>query len=292
VSDSKLNYFITMDIGSFALIRPFSPLETQFAAIRDLGITHADITDNHDGATLGVEYGFAASVSLDSHPRVTRDLAKKYGLTLTSVCAHANLLDPASPDRYQTHQIIKAIKLAHLLGIPQVITTEGEPKTPFGHALSKSERIFSIKEKLAEPVNWAAELGVELLLEPHGPVTDTIEGMAAILDGLKHEETVGVNLDTGNCWLGGSEPLAFIKTFGTRIKHVHWKDMGSEWGAKRGSLFGCGMGNIPLGAGVVDIASVVKELKKIGFNGPTTIEVAGDENVKASLKNLREWIGT
>jgi inosose dehydratase len=281
-----------MDIGSFALIRPFSPLETQFAAIHDLGITHADITDNHDGATLGVEYGFAASVSLDSHPRATREMAKKYGITLTSVCAHANLLDPASPDRYQTHEIIKAIKLAHLLGIPQVITTEGDPKTPFGHSLSKSEQIFSIKEKLAEPVNWAAELGVELLLEPHGPVTDTIEGMAAILDGLKHEQTVGVNLDTGNVWLGGSEPLAFIKTFGTRIKHVHWKDMGSEWVAKRGSLFGCGMGNIPLGAGVVDIASVVKELKNVGFNGPTTIEVAGDENVKASLKNLREWIGT
>ena len=48
----------------------------------------------------------------------------------------------------------------------------------------------------------------------------------------------------------------------------------------------------PLGAGVVDIASIVKALKEFGFNGPTTIEVAGDENVKASLKNLREWIGT
>jgi inosose dehydratase len=281
-----------MVIGSFALIRPFSSLETQFAAIRDLGITHADITDNHDGATLGVEYGFAASVSLDSHPRGTRELTKKYGITLTSVCAHANLLDPASPDRYQTHQIIKAIKLAHLLGIPQVITTEGEPKTPFGLSLSKAEQIFSIKEKLEEPVNWAGELGIELLLEPHGPVTDSVEGMAAILDGLKHEQTVGVNLDTGNSWLGGSEPLAFIKTFRNRIKHVHWKDMGSEWIPKRGSLFGCGMGNIPLGTGVVDIASIVEALKEFGFNGPTTIEVAGDENVKASLKNLREWIGT
>ena len=92
------------------------------------------------------------------------------------ICAHANLLDPASPDRYQTHQIIKAIKLAHLLGIPQVITTEGEPKTPFGHSLSMAEQIFSIKEK--------------------------------------------------------------------------WKDMGSERIPKRGSLFGCGMGNIPFGAGL------------------------------------------
>jgi inosose dehydratase len=53
-------------------------------------------------------------------------------------------------------------------------------------------------EKLHEPVSRAQELGIELLIEPQGPVTDSIDGMAAILDGLKHEETVGVNLDTGS----------------------------------------------------------------------------------------------
>jgi inosose dehydratase len=37
--------------------------------------------------------------------------------------------------------------------------------------------------------------------------------MEEILDGLKHEEIVGVNLDTGNSWLGGSEPVDFVRTF-------------------------------------------------------------------------------
>jgi inosose dehydratase len=267
-------------------------LETQFEAIRELGITHADITDNHDGATLGTEYGFAASASLEAHPRVIRDMTKAHGISLTSVCAHANLLDPTSPDRYQTHQIIKAIKLAHYLGIRQVITTEGNPKTSFGNSLTAAERIFSIKEKLLEPVSWADELGIELLIEPHGPVTDSIDGMAAILDGLKHEEIVGVSLDTGNSWLGGSEPVDFVRTFGKRIRHVHWKDMGSEWIPKRGSLYGCGMGNIPLGQGVVGIPTIIEELKRIGFDGPTTLEVAGEDNVKASLSSLHQWAGT
>jgi inosose dehydratase len=157
-----------MIIGSFALIRPFTSLETQFAAIRELGITYADITDNHDGATLGTEYGFAASASLEAHPRVIREMAKVHGISLTSVCAHANLLDPTGPDRYQTHQIIKAIKLAHYLGIRQVITTEGDPKTSFGHSLTPAERVFSIKEKLHEPVSWAQELGVEYSLSRMG----------------------------------------------------------------------------------------------------------------------------
>ena len=72
-------------------------------------------------------------------------MVSEFGLTLTSVCAHANLLDPTSPDRYGTAEIIKAIKLAHFLGVKQVITTEGDPKTDFGHQLSDGQRLFSIR---------------------------------------------------------------------------------------------------------------------------------------------------
>jgi hypothetical protein len=91
-----------MKIGCFALIQPFSPMRRQFELIRELGFDYADLTDNHDGATLGTEYGFSASFSLDSHPATILDMVNEFGLTLTSVCAHANLLDPTSPDRYGT----------------------------------------------------------------------------------------------------------------------------------------------------------------------------------------------
>ncbi|MCX6928899.1 MAG: sugar phosphate isomerase/epimerase, partial [Verrucomicrobia bacterium] len=122
-----------MIIGCFALVQPFSPMRRQFELIRQMGFDYADLTDNHNGATLGTEYGFAASFSLDSHPATILTMVQEFGLKLTSVCAHANLLDPTAPDRYGTHQIIKAIKLAHFLGVRQVITTEGDPKTDFGH---------------------------------------------------------------------------------------------------------------------------------------------------------------
>jgi inosose dehydratase len=278
-----------MKIGCFALIQPFSSMRRQFELIRKTGFDYADLTDNHSGATLGTEYGFSASISLDSHPATILDMVGEFGLTLTSVCAHANLLDPSSPDRYGTPEIIKAVKLAHFLGVKQVITTEGDPKTDFGHGLTEAERIFTIREKLHEPVRWAATLGIELLLEPHGIVTDSLDGMSRLLDGLGHEETVGVNLDTGNLWLGGGEPLDFIRKFGARIKHVHWKDMPAEWTSKRGTLYGCGMGLIPLGDGVVGIESVVKELRQCGFDGPTTLEVAGEDAVQRSAERLRQW---
>jgi len=280
-----------MILGCFALVEPFSPMRRQFQLIREMGFDYADLTDNHDGATLGTEYGFSASLSLESHPASICGLISEFKLTLTSVCAHANLLDPTSPDVYGTHEIIKAIRLAHLLGVKQVITTEGDPKTDFGHGLNRAEKLFAIREKLYQPIRWAEELGIELLLEPHGCLTDTVDGMSAILDALGHEKTVGVNLDTGNSWLGGGDPLAFIKTFGKRIRHVHWKDMGKEWEARRGTMFGCGMGLIPLGDGVVGIQAVVDALGASGFNGPTTLEVAGAEAVKRSAERLRKWSG-
>lgn len=281
---------IDMIIGCFALVNPFQSMAEQFKAIKAMGIDYVDLTDNHCGGMLGVEYGFTASVSLDSHPEKIRQMADDADVSLISVCAHANLLDPPAPDTYGTDEIVKAIKLAHYLGIKHVITTEGDPKTEFGHKLTQEQRIFTICEKLRSPVAWASELTVELLLRPHGIVTGSVDGMQSLLDELGYEDTVGICLDTGNSWLSGSDPINYIKTFGDRIKHVHWKDMESSWEPKRGTLFGCGMAQIPLGDGVVGIEKIVKELTGIGFKGATTLEILGSENVKTSVSRLKKWV--
>lgn len=278
-----------MIIGCFALIEPFSPMKRQFQAIREMGFDFADLTDNQASASLGNEYGFSASVCLESHPARVRAMFEESGLSITSVCAHANLLDPPAPDVYGTNDIIKAIRLAHHLGINQVITTEGDPKTDFGHRLTHAERIFSVKSKLQAPIAWAEELGIELLLEPHGILTDTVEGMGDLLEALGHEKTVGINLDTGNSWLGGGVPLDFVRVFGKRIKHVHWKDLGADWLPKRGKMYGCAMGTIPVGDGVIGIQPIAEALLASGFEGPTTLEVAGKDNLLESAKRLRAW---
>ncbi len=278
-----------MIIGCFALVEPFSPLERQFQLIREMGFRYADLTDNHDGGALGVEYGFAATASLDDLPGTVRRMVDAHALTLTSVCAHANLLDPTSPAVYGTAQVIKAIRLAHHLGVKQVITTEGDPKTPWGHALTPEQRLFLIEERLQTPIAWAEELGIELLLEPHGVVTDDLDQLRRLLDRLGHEKTVGVNLDTGNSWLGGADPLAYVAAFGKRIRHVHWKDLPASMEAQRGKLFGCGMSGIAVGDGVVGVRKVVDALMSMGFDGPTTLEIAGREAVLASAERLQAW---
>jgi inosose dehydratase len=270
-----------MTIGCFALVHPFRPLDAQLAQIAAWGFKHADVTDNCDGASLGVEFGFSAVASLDANPHDLRRLFASHGLEITSWCAHANLLDPTAPWRFGTAQIIKAIRAAALIGVKHVITTEGEPSTAFGHALSRDEQIFSIREKLREPLRLAEDLGVKLLLEPHGPVSDNLALTERVLDACA-SPALGLNLDTGNLWLGGGNPVDYVRRFGSKIEHVHWKDLPAEMIAQRGKQFGCGMASIALGEGVIGIAEIAQELKKIGFAGHTTLEVAGERAVLAS----------
>ncbi len=270
-----------MKIGCFALIHPFRPLADQLAQIAAWGFRHADVTDNCDGASLGTEFGFAAVASLDANPHDLRRLFAEHGLEITSWCAHSNLLDPAAPWRFGNAQIVKAVRAAALIGVPHVIVTEGEPSTAFGHQLTEDERIFTIREKLHEPLRLANDLGVKLLFEPHGPVSTSLAQTERLLDTCD-SPALGLNLDTGNLWLGGGDPVAYVRKFGAKIEHVHWKDMPAEMEPLRGKKFGCGMGTIALGEGVVGIADVVAELKNSGFDGHTTLEVAGERAVLAS----------
>jgi inosose dehydratase len=277
---------MAIKVGCFALINPFSTLDKQLDQIVEWGFKYADLTDNTDGACLGNEYGFTAVASLDANPFDLKRMFNGRGIEITSVCAHANLLDPTAPWRYGTHQIIKAIRIAGALGIKHVITSEGDPKTEFGHQLTDQEAIFSISEKLNEPLKMAADYGVKILLEPHGRVTDSIPLLEKVIDRC-NSDALAVNLDTGNLWLGGGEPLEFIKKFGDKIEHVHWKDLGEEFLPQRGKIFGCGMSLMALGDGIIGIEEIYRALVKSGFDGYSTLEIAGEEAVEKSRDFLR-----
>lgn len=277
-----------MKVGCFALINPFSTLDAQLDQIKEWGFKYADLTDSSDGACLGNEYGFTAMASLDANPFDLKRMFEDRGITMTSVCAHANLLDPTAPWRYGTSQIIKAVRIAAAIGVKHIITSEGDPKTEFGHNLSEDEAIFSIAEKLHEPLRMATDYGVKILIEPHGRYSDSITHLERIMVTC-NSEALGVNLDTGNLWLGGGNPIEMIERFGNKIEHVHWKDLPAEFLAQRGKIFGCGMSIIELGTGVIGIEAIYKKLQSIGYDGYTTLEIAGKEAVIGSynfLKNL------
>ena len=277
---------MAIKVGCFALIDPFSTLDHQLSRIKSWGFKYADVTDNSDGACLGVHYGFTAVASLDANPFDLKRMFDKYGLTISTYCAHANLLDPAAPWRYGTAQIIKAVRAAAAIGVKHVVTSEGDPHTEFGHNLTEAEALFSIREKLYEPLRVAADHGVKILLEPHGRYTGSIDWMEKILE-LCNSSALGVNMDTGNSWLGGTDPVEMVRRLGSQIEHVHWKDMPADLEPKRGTIYGTGMTLVALGSGAVDIKGVYRELVKAGFDGYSTLEIAGDEAVTKSYQYLR-----
>lgn len=276
-----------MKIGVFLLIEPFASVEVQLKRAKEMGFQCADITDTNAGGSMLGSAGFSPTVSLDENPFEVKRLFEKYEMEPSTVCAHALLLEPSNPGVYGTAEIMKAIRFAAAIGIKDVITTETDPRSDWARNLTYDQQIFTTAEKLYTPVRMAADYGVRLLLEPHGPVTDTIKGIQDVIDMLGNPDSLGVNLDTGNSWLGGTDPVEMAKTFKDKIHHVHWKDLGEEWVEKRGSIYGCGFSTIALGDGVIDVAGVCEVLKDAGVAG-STLEIVGSEDIlKKSAAYLR-----
>jgi inosose dehydratase len=275
-----------MNVGVFLLIEPFASVERQLILAKEMGFTYADITDTNAGGSLLGSAGFSPTVSLDENPFEVLRLFQKHGMTPATICAHASLLEPSNPGKFGTDEIMKAVKFAAAIGVKDVITTETDPHSQWAQNLTYDQRVFIIAEKLYTPVRMAEDYGVRLLLEPHGPITDSIDGIQAVFDMLGNPASLGVNLDTGNSWLGGADPVEMARVFKDKIHHIHWKDLGEEWVAKRGTQFGCGFSTIALGDGVIDVKGVCEVLKDAGIES-STLEIIGSEDI---LKKSVEFL--
>jgi len=276
-----------MKVGMFLVVEPLAPVIRQLELVKSFGFDCADITDTHAGGSMFASAGFLPSVSLDDNPFEVVRMFEHYGITPTTVCAHAALLEPSSPAAYQTDEIMKAIRFAAAVGIKEVVTTDTEPQSEWAKNLTHEQAVFTICEKLYVPCQMAADYGVHLLLEPHGPITGSLQGMRDVFKFLHNPPGLGVNMDTGNAWLGGVDPVEMAKEFKDKIHHIHWKDLGEEWVPKRGTMFGCGFSTIALGDGVVDVKGVIDVLKDKDIEY-STLEIVGNEDILRRSKAFVE----
>ena len=121
-----------MNIGLFLLIKPFTSVEEQLKLAKEMGFSYADVTDTNAGGSMLGTAGFSPTVSLDDNPFDVKRLFDKYGMKISTICAHGNLIDPPKPSRFGTAEIMKAIKMAAAIGVKDIITTESEPLTEWG----------------------------------------------------------------------------------------------------------------------------------------------------------------
>lgn len=123
----------------------------------------------------------------------------------------------------------------------------------------------------------AAHWGVRVAYE-NGSERDVAEILSAIEGG---NEWIGVNIDTGNLASRGGDPVQAIRVLGKKVLHVHLKDVPAMHSHQ------C----VAIGAGIVDVEGVFRELQACGYSGWLSIEIeTGDHDPTAEILASAETI--
>jgi sugar phosphate isomerase/epimerase len=118
-----------------------------------------------------------------------------------------------------------------------------------------------------------------------GTVVQTAAEIDRVMEGT--DDVVGLLLDTGHATWGGDDPVRLAKTYRSRIRHVHCKDVRekvrTESEKKDLSFLDsvlAGVYTIP-GDGAVDYVSTFKALK--GYSGWVVVEAEQDPSIANPL---------
>jgi len=87
-----------------------------------------------------------------------------------------------------------------------------------------------------------------------------------------------MNMDTGNTYIAGQDPVAFLERFLDKVSHVHIKDVSESLArAARGELTGIAVSHCAIGEGVnaENIRRCLKLLRDSGYRGVLSIECEG-----------------
>jgi sugar phosphate isomerase/epimerase len=134
---------------------------------------------------------------------------------------------------------------------------------------------------------------VVINVEPHGPFTTNPEMLLEIVEHFR-SPYVRINFDTGNSFIAGQDPPAFLEQVAKYVTHVHCKDVSQALAdAARGKDTGISASVVPIGQGVNadNIAKCIKILQARKWEGVFSIESDGEENVVQSVAWLRKQIG-
>lgn len=122
----------------------------------------------------------------------------------------------------------------------------------------------------------AASRGITAALHPHvGTVVESADEVQRVVDG----SSALFCFDTGHLMIGGTDPVAFARTYAARIAHTHLKDVSIE-GMQRVkgdelSYFEAIRDDLlyrPLGQGDVDVRAIVSSLVDAGYDGWFVLE--------------------
>lgn len=244
-----------------------------------------------DGVSWIHGLGYQPHVALYEDPLLLRRKMEKYGVSFSQIDAAFPLSGKDGP-AYGVPYVLKSIPWAKLAGCERIATTDGLHK-PEG--LSDDEAMDMMKFSYGQIIEVAQAYEIFINIEVHGYFTtnpEMLEKMLAFCDS----PYLRLNLDTGNSFIAGQDPVDFAERFKDKVNHVHVKDVSESLAAAvRGDQTGIAVSQCYIGEGVNadNIKKVLTILRDNGYDGVLSMECegAGGPMIEKSLAWLKKTMG-
>ncbi len=240
-----------------------------------------------DGVAWNHGLGYFPHIASWEDPRGVREMLDTCGVRLSQLDAAFPMSRPEGPS-VAVPYVIAAIRWSALAGCPMVDTTDGLEK-PEGY--SEEAVLAAMREGYARIMETAERYGITVTIETHGFFTGRPEYMERMLDFVD-SPLLRMTFDTGNVFIAGQDPAAFLRRFVERVVHVHVKDVAPALSqSSRGKQSGIGMSHSAIGEGenAENIIECLKVLMESKFSGAVSVEcdAAGGPVMEQSLS----WFG-
>lgn len=248
------------------------------------------------GAIDGVSWihglGYQPHVALWEDPVLLRRKMDRYGVQFSQIDAAFPLSLPEGAT-LGVEYVLHTIRWAKLAGCPRVDTTDDRHK-PEG--ITEREALDHMRRLYARIVPVAEAYSITVNIEPHGYFTTKPEFMAEML-AFSDSPFLRMNMDTGNAFIAGQDPVAFLERFKDKVSHVHIKDVSESLAAAmRGELTGIAVSHCAVGDGVNadNIRRCIDILAAAGYDGVLSIECEGQGGpmIERSLAWVRDLVNT
>jgi len=243
-----------------------------------------------DGVSWIHGLGYLPHLSVIDDPLRLRKKMDKYGVRLSQIDAAFPLSGKDGP-LFGVPYVMNTLRYAKLIGCPRVCTTDGLHK-PEG--LSDGEAMDLMKRSYGQIIDVAENYEIDVTIEIHGYFTTNINRLGEML-AFVDSPRLQLNLDTGNSFIAGGNPIDFANRFAKKVSHVHIKDVSAELAEKaRGNDTGIALSHSAIGDGVnaENIRETLKILHQVGFAGPLSMECEGQGGpmIEKSLCWLRQTL--
>lgn len=251
---------------------------------RQHGVTHIEC-GAIDGVYMLHSLGYWPHVALYEDPVLLRRKMEKYGVQMSEIDAAFPLSIPEGLT-LGVEYILHTIRWARMAGCPRVDTTDDKHR-PAG--MTDKEVLEHLRRVYGMVLPAAEAHQVIVNVEPHGYCTTKPELMHEILH-LYDSPYLGMNMDTGNTFIAGRDPVAFLEQFRAKVNHIHIKDVSRELEqALKGQATGIALSACAIGDGVNadNIRKCMEILVKSGFDGVMSLEC--DAQGGPMLERSLEW---